>query len=136
MFFDLLPQMAGGKPARLVTLSAEELQAGDGLFTTWMISENLDSGDWRGGREPEVGFVWLASERPPGVARINGRRPQGAQVAPYDLTRPSSNHAGGVNGLFADGHFQFIAESIDYRVYRQLMTTNEAHARPVGLPAQ
>ena len=40
----------------------------------------------------------------------------------YDLARPSSAHANGVNMAFADGSVRFILDSIDYRVYQALMT--------------
>ena len=37
---------------------------------------------------------------------------------------PSSNHPGGVNTVFADGHTAFLQESIQPKVYCQLMTSN------------
>jgi hypothetical protein len=33
-----------------------------------------------------------------------------------------------VNALFCDGHYRFISEEIDYRVYTQLMTPNGTKA--------
>lgn len=39
--------------------------------------------------------------------------------------RPSSNHPGGVNVVFASGRAQFLRENVDYKVYRALMTPNE-----------
>jgi prepilin-type N-terminal cleavage/methylation domain-containing protein/prepilin-type processing-associated H-X9-DG protein len=39
--------------------------------------------------------------------------------------RPSSNHPGGVNASFCDGHLQFINEEIQYNVYTQLMTPQQ-----------
>lgn len=41
------------------------------------------------------------------------------------FARPSSNHPGGVNAFFCDGHMRFIAEDIQYHVYTQLMTPNQ-----------
>jgi prepilin-type N-terminal cleavage/methylation domain-containing protein/prepilin-type processing-associated H-X9-DG protein len=41
------------------------------------------------------------------------------------FARPSSNHPGGVNAVFCDGHMRFIAEDIGYNVYTQLMTPNQ-----------
>ena len=41
------------------------------------------------------------------------------------FARPSSNHPGGVNAFFCDGHGRFIAEDIGYNVYTQLMTPNQ-----------
>jgi prepilin-type processing-associated H-X9-DG protein len=40
-----------------------------------------------------------------------------------DYARPSSYHAQGVNMAFCDGHGKFVSESIDYCVYKQLMTS-------------
>ena len=38
------------------------------------------------------------------------------------FSRPSSQHPGGVNTIFCDGHLRFIAEDIGYHVFTQLMT--------------
>lgn len=35
---------------------------------------------------------------------------------------PNSHHTGGVNALFADGHVDFLSETIDARVYAQMIT--------------
>ena len=37
--------------------------------------------------------------------------------------RPSSEHPNGVVMSFADGHTQFVAESIPYYVYQQILTS-------------
>lgn len=39
--------------------------------------------------------------------------------------RPSSEHGGGVNVAFSSGRSLFIHETIDYRVFRSLMTPND-----------
>jgi prepilin-type processing-associated H-X9-DG protein len=84
--------------------------------------------------------VW--SNDPQGVERINGDRyyeqspPATTMVAfsavgsgsPPRLYEsygfPASNHPGGVNVSFADGHIIFIQEQVEPRVYAQLMTSN------------
>jgi hypothetical protein len=38
---------------------------------------------------------------------------------------PSSDHGGGVNVAFASGRATFVKETIDYDVYRALMTLND-----------
>ncbi len=38
------------------------------------------------------------------------------------FARPSSFHPGGVNATFCEGHVQFLADTIEYLVYCQLMT--------------
>ncbi len=86
--------------------------------------------------EQELGFVWVV---PPGgktspdpgdtmnsQERINGNI---NQLADFDPTiprfaRPASNHGGGANVAFCDGHGQYLRETIDYIVYQQLMTPN------------
>ena len=40
------------------------------------------------------------------------------------FARPASNHSGGVNVVFADGHTHFLRDDIDYLVYQRLLTTN------------
>jgi prepilin-type processing-associated H-X9-DG protein len=40
------------------------------------------------------------------------------------LAIPSCNHPGGFDVSFADGHIEFLSETIDPRVYAQLMTSN------------
>ena len=51
-----------------------------------------------------------------------------ASVKPFGknetLGYPSSIHPAGVNMAFGDSHIEFIAETIDPRVYAQLMTSN------------
>ena len=42
------------------------------------------------------------------------------------LSRPASNHPGGVVVSFCDGHVRFISQDIDYDVYKQLMTPGGA----------
>ena len=45
-----------------------------------------------------------------------------------DIARPAANHTGGVNVAFCDMHILFLLETIDYRVYMQLMTPNGAQS--------
>jgi prepilin-type processing-associated H-X9-DG protein len=42
---------------------------------------------------------------------------------------PSSRHSGGVNVSFCDGHIIFLRESIDPRIYAQLMTSNRTKSK-------
>jgi prepilin-type N-terminal cleavage/methylation domain-containing protein/prepilin-type processing-associated H-X9-DG protein len=82
----------------------------------------------------DLAFFWTygsgSQTAPSGAYRINGDKTYTAGTNQDDIThaRPASNHAGGVNVAFCDGHGKFIAEDIDYRVYKQLMT-------PYGLQA-
>jgi prepilin-type processing-associated H-X9-DG protein len=107
----------------------------DGLSTTLLISENLLAGGW-GDASPVVAlgtpeskvklttaFCWFNTETPTTDMRINGNRPTANALTP-ELLRPSSNHPGGVNVSFADGHTQYLRDNIAYHVYKQLMTPN------------
>lgn len=42
--------------------------------------------------------------------------------------RPSSEHGGGVNVVFGSGRGTFLRETIDYKVFRALMTLNDKHS--------
>lgn len=89
------------------------------------------------------GFVWKnqASNQPSQIERINGDRyydknpsPESvdpdrpmnvyANVSYESYGYPSSAHPGGVNVAFCGGNIEAISESIDPRVYAQLMTSN------------
>jgi prepilin-type processing-associated H-X9-DG protein len=39
-----------------------------------------------------------------------------------------SNHSGGTNFVFGDGHVQFVSEGIDYRTYQLLGCRNDGEA--------
>lgn len=123
------------------------LNANDGSSNTLMISENVQAWRWQladNNGAPQQGspvtttaandalyhhiFVWfdvaVSAVKP--QSRING----GLNMTPPIPTvstdmytsRPSSRHPGGVNMFFAGGNLKFIAEDVDYLVYRQLMT--------------
>jgi prepilin-type N-terminal cleavage/methylation domain-containing protein/prepilin-type processing-associated H-X9-DG protein len=87
------------------------------------------------------GFVWYGQTpmiSPPPQARINGdkitRYASPAEFVPPGPAPgcwaneahgyPSSNHAGGVNVSFGDGHVDYLAEAVDLKVYAQIMTSN------------
>ncbi|MEM9351510.1 MAG: DUF1559 domain-containing protein [Planctomycetota bacterium] len=53
---------------------------------------------------------------------INYEDPDGTPGVPY--ARPASDHPEVFNACFADGTARGISETIDYRVYQQLMTPN------------
>jgi prepilin-type N-terminal cleavage/methylation domain-containing protein/prepilin-type processing-associated H-X9-DG protein len=79
------------------------------------------------------GFVW--SNTASGIQRINGDNERNilaiedsmsifAGPTYEQLGYPSSNHPGGVNVAFVDGHIIFLLDSVEPRVYGQLMTSN------------
>jgi prepilin-type processing-associated H-X9-DG protein len=89
------------------------------------------------------GFVW--SNEPSAVERINGDRYYDQSTPPNSMVTfangggagdnsdestyepygyPASNHPGGVNVAYCDGHIVFVSEGVEPRVYAQLMTSN------------
>jgi prepilin-type processing-associated H-X9-DG protein len=46
----------------------------------------------------------------------------------YYYSRPSSYHPGGVNAAFCGGEILFLREDLDYKVYKQLMTSDSKYA--------
>jgi prepilin-type N-terminal cleavage/methylation domain-containing protein len=85
------------------------------------------------------GFTWRIE--PNGVQRINGdpnydQNPPPENMADYSVAGsspnflyesygyPSSNHPNGVNVAFCASNVEFMADSVDPRVYAQLMTSN------------
>ena len=89
------------------------------------------------------GFVW--SNEPQGVERINGDKNYDQSNPPLDMVEyanielgyesygfPSSNHPGGINVAFCGGQVVFMAESVDPRIYAQLMTSNAKRSTLTG----
>ena len=116
-----------------VTVDQDYIVNHDGTAFTLLLSENIQA---QVGALTQVDplytgttFLWWNSP-PAGTKdyRINvGRTP--AKPAPRLVDcRPSSNHPGGVVVSFCDGHVRFIAEDIEYEVYKQLMTPNGAES--------
>ena len=110
-------------------------QIRDGSSMTLLISENLhkyDGFEWTYGSEQQLGMVWVLNGTPVGGSndlsdqeRINQETtpipPEwGPDIPRY--ARPASNHPGGVNVIFCDGHGEFLLEDIDYTVYQRLLT--------------
>ena len=52
----------------------------------------------------------------------------GSAAAPGFFSQPSSNHPGGAVAAFCDGHTEFLKESLEARVYAQLMSWDDANA--------
>jgi len=95
------------------------ISAGDGVTDTLLLSENLDATFWvREGYDGDVGFCWFNTLTPHPWMRINGRAGEKERYFP----RPSSNHGGGVNVAYCDGHTDWMSEQIDWITYNLLMT--------------
>jgi prepilin-type processing-associated H-X9-DG protein len=105
--------------------------AHDGTTCTLLLSESLDAGSWAltDKRALYSGTTSLWWNQPPNGTsdyKINGDRIGPNSVHRYVYCRPSSKHPGGVNILFCDGHSRFLADDIDYKVYKQFMTPDGA----------
>jgi prepilin-type N-terminal cleavage/methylation domain-containing protein/prepilin-type processing-associated H-X9-DG protein len=130
----------------------------DGASKTLMLSENIQAGEYGSAADfswppPDrnaaaslasdllllTGFVWdwdpAVVTNPPHDARcINGSKDYGPR-APTDTfyySRPSSFHPGGVNAAMCDGAIIWLRETIDYKVYQQLMTSYGANSNMPG----
>jgi prepilin-type N-terminal cleavage/methylation domain-containing protein len=131
VFLDRVPQTVMGVPLPVAEQTLAYIRSHDGLQHTLLLSENLNSSSnfLARGEATNTFLFW-----PPGqkkrVHEING--PREPMDAASDLARPSSNHAGGVNVVFAGGNADFISQSIDYWVYCQLMTPHGAAAKEPG----
>jgi len=107
------------------------ISAGDGTSSTLLFSEKCGNavatqGHW------EIGNVLAAFS----ATNTNQNAHPGfgiLAVAPAGTTRiinsptagyPSSNHPGGVVTVYCDGHVAFLKDSIQPRVYAQLLTPN------------
>lgn len=110
-------------------MTPEYIAGADGLETTVLFSESIQAGPWAAAGEVEtemtLGFVWHDDSE--GDQIINSNTIKFGKVAStFDAARPSSYHPGGVNMAFCTERIRFIAESIDYKVYQQLMTSDSA----------
>jgi prepilin-type processing-associated H-X9-DG protein len=117
--------------AEPVLISPQYVAAHDGASSTLLLSENLQSQSWtlNDAKRLYTGTTFLWWNDPPSDTRdykINQGKTAPAKQRELVHCRPSSNHVGGVVVGFCDGHVRFIAEDIDYNVYKQLMTPNGA----------
>jgi prepilin-type processing-associated H-X9-DG protein len=93
-----------------------------------MLSESLHALSWHTRDETTATFIF--DPPPPGGGWPN--RGEGFD-SPYSDAIPTSNHAGRVNIVFADGHGRVVRRNIDYVVYCALLTPNGAAAREPGM---
>lgn len=108
-------------------MSIAKIDEGDGSTNTLLVSENFAAGTWYGDpSELSVAFCW--SDSRPEDYRVNAPI-NGLQTLPA----ARSHHPGGVVVSFADGHVQFIQETIDPWVWSKLFTPR-GEAAPEGMP--
>jgi prepilin-type N-terminal cleavage/methylation domain-containing protein/prepilin-type processing-associated H-X9-DG protein len=114
------------------TLGADGIA--DGASQTLMLSENLNATDWSTTVvQSGVGMVWWSDavlSPLPETVNVNG--PASPTIASLNA-RPSSNHPGGANAIYADGHGEFLSERMDYAVLRDMMISDQSRARQAKL---
>ncbi len=130
----------------------------DGIQQTLLFSENCQAGYYNGTKDTpnaastsnsdcqryatftfnETDSAGTSGIKTPAPDNTPVRRPnRGKNITPsdsnyanIDYARPSSQHTGGVNVAFCDAHTKTLSDSIDYDVYRQLMTCDTRSATP------
>ena len=110
----------------------------DGVRSTLMLTENIQATRWSQVDQREVTFLFLHqpsqfdSQGEPTDAYRGARINMNKNLA-AGIPSPSSNHPGGVNVAFCDGHTMFLSEDIAYRVLQQLMTP-DGYSRACDVP--
>lgn len=159
VFFDLNPVAipsggaADGREGSRLESSFDYVQSSDGTSKTMMVSENIHTlyytyepveSDTAVDAKHYFGFVWHNNIT--NGYQINGANndvgpstPSELVVSPSELNSknvpiekfayPSSTHPGGVNVAFVGGNITFINESIEPRIYAQLMTSNHKKSK-------
>jgi hypothetical protein len=93
----------------------------DGESYTLLLSENIDAGRWPDHAEQQLTFLWNIGE--PHIFALNDQAGRGDGSVSF--ARPSSRHLNGVNATFVGGNTQFLSNSIDPHVFRQMMTSDQ-----------
>ena len=136
------------KTFRATRTGVKIMDANDGASMTLMLSENNFADSWLGELWKNAsgtdnlpspipkqysGFCWYRDNDDFNDADmevsfgINQENPSISEIpgyVPEEYARPFSSHPGGVNATFCDGRVVFLSETIQYGVYRQLMTPN------------
>ena len=94
----------------------------DGLSKTIMVGER----DSRIGGSLWIGMVEGLAE-PIGRTVAHGHHAPNGNPAEEHFGDISSRHPGGANVVFADGHCDFIAETVDVALFQKLCTRNEGN---------
>ena len=127
--------------------SIDKIANGDGASNTILISESVQASTWNGlsffdeknteqvpaekstnGQPPHNVMIWATHDEADFKKyQINSKPESGGNWNPTEPpnianARPSSEHRGGVHAGFADGHVQFVRDTIDYDVYARLLS--------------
>ena len=106
----------------------------DGQQNTMLFTENVAIQTWHPAVEDpmqpkgRMEVVWFETKNN-SVWTLNQNRATigfTSTMPPRVESRPSSFHTTSVNMVFCDGHTKSVSESINYNVYRQIMTSDGA----------
>ncbi len=132
-------------PATYPNYEIDEIDRADGVATTLFMSETVNAQSWLvAPLEQHSQMLWF-TEDPNAFAGFIGlnknSREFGSPPVPVTdavvdsnirFARPSSDHPNGFNVLMADGRVTFMQDTIEYRIYAVLMTSNGAKAADPG----
>ena len=113
-----------------------------------LLTENVNATSWPLLDEGATGLVWtnqnlwLQNDQPMTAGRQYGinlgfeqytdntllEMSQSSPDQLISIARPSSNHSGGVNMLFADGHVEFVSNEMHPWVYARRLSSNKTQA--------
>jgi len=118
-------------------VSIDDVAGGDGTATTLILSEECGprvttSGSWNVQPTPASNGVVNWASSTPVFGLVNATVPSKVinsgtftTAAPSAANMPNSNHPGGAVVAFCDGHTGFLKDSLQARVYAQLMSWNQ-----------
>lgn len=119
---DTRPIPDGGVGTNVDKVNLDYIGQHDGAAYTMLISENIAADSWMDLGEASVGLLWDHLWNPNDPATEPPTPPRINEDKEGDHARPSSRHPGGAVFSFADGHQQFVPETIDYLIYEHYMT--------------
>jgi len=128
-----LDYISSGDGTTTTLLLSERCGAGVSLLPAWNGVSNLNvSAGATGYRNYGGGTAWTLDSTSPLVFLLpsgsslptTANTPKVINVSTDPYRYPSANHPGGVMACFADGHTQYIRDSIDAQTYCHLVTSN------------
>jgi prepilin-type processing-associated H-X9-DG protein len=116
----------------------EEISGADGASTTLMLSETMNAQCWLvAPLQQHSQMLWFPEDPQTFAGFIGLNQDEKATVADVDsdirYARPSSGHPNGFNVLMADNSVRFMQDTVDYRIYAVLMTSNGRKAADPNL---
>jgi hypothetical protein len=117
----------------------EDIGSADGTTNTLMLSETLNAQCWLvAPLQQHSQMLWFPEDPQTFAGFIGLNQDEKAAVGTVDANnryaRPSSEHPNGFNVLLADNTVKFMQDTIDYRIYAALMTSDGAEAADPAQP--